>query len=93
MQDCESFAEYPQSTTELRGKRGEGRPTPRDILITALRDLDSGVFKPSQLVIAYEQEPEGDLFVYGSIRATKSLTDTVGILEAVKSGELRRSEA
>jgi len=93
MQDRETFTDYPRSMTEIRAERDEGRPTPRDALIAALRDLDSGRISPTQLVIAFEQEHEGDVVSFGSYRSTKSLTNSVGLLEAVKSGVLRESEA
>ena len=91
MSECQSFADYPLSTTEIRADRGEQRPTPRDMLISALRDLDSGKIKPSQLFIGYEQEHEDDLVSYGFYKSCQSLTSALGLLECVKGTLFRNS--
>lgn len=57
----ENFADYPKSIAEIKGEKlqaqgkgGADEWSPRDALIAALRDIDSGVEKPVQIYIAME---------------------------------------
>ncbi len=49
----DDYSEHPKSLTEARGeKTGRGSDwTPRDVLISALRDLDSGELPAAQTVV------------------------------------------
>lgn len=53
--DDGSFAQYPVSIAEAKAsaKKDGSLWTPRDALISALRDLDSGEIVPEQLIILY----------------------------------------
>jgi hypothetical protein len=50
-----SFADYPASVTEaLAEKRGDCTAwTPRDVLISVLRGIDSGTIQATDLVVVY----------------------------------------
>jgi len=50
-----NFAGQPQTIGELRAERSSSAAdwSPRDVLVSMLRDIDSGKLKVSDLVIAY----------------------------------------
>lgn len=51
----ESFKDYPRSVKDARSdKTGEAKDwNPRDVLIDALRDIDSGKIVPDALMVVY----------------------------------------
>ena len=58
----EDFSNHPKSVGEIRFERDRsaGSWSPRDVLINALRDLDSGTIKPDALVVVTSSVlPEG----------------------------------
>jgi hypothetical protein len=59
---------------------------PRDALIQALRDIDSGVLNPEQVLVAYyETDPDDGTFDTGYFSAGPHVaTFMVGMLERVK---------
>lgn len=58
MADEQNFANMPVSLAEVRSDRSQSARdwSPRDALIAALRDLDSGKIKPEAMVIVYREE-------------------------------------
>jgi hypothetical protein len=54
------FSKYPQSISAIKAKKTEyaGDWTPRDALIEALRQIDSGEIKPDVVVICYREPNE-----------------------------------
>ena len=53
----DNFSAYPPSLGELRSDKSDRASdwTPRDALISVLRDIDTGVINPDALVISYRQ--------------------------------------
>lgn len=56
------FSKEPLTLSEARAHRAHDakRWTPRDVLISALRDLDAGVIKPDALIVAYNTRVDDD---------------------------------
>ncbi len=54
----DSFANYPRSISEVRSKRSGNAAdwSPRDMLISVLRDIDSGILKPESMVIVFRDQ-------------------------------------
>jgi hypothetical protein len=54
----EDYSNYPKSVSELKSDRTENASdwTPRDVLLCALRAIDSGEIKPTVLAVSYRQE-------------------------------------
>jgi hypothetical protein len=81
------FANAPQTITELRADRecDGSKWTPRDALISVLRDIDSGKAKVDTVFIAY-REMDGDKCFS---RFTTAFPDTVhtalGVVEMAKA--------
>ncbi len=78
-----SFADYPRSIAELRSdKTGSGADwTPRDALIAMLRDIDSGVFKPSALVISHTTKNPNGSFSHNHYAAAPDLAHMIMALQ------------
>lgn len=59
----DDFKNYPKSVAELRADNGNLDPlTPRDLLVSLLRDIDDGKLETSNLVIAYMDKDTNFLF-------------------------------
>ena len=60
------YSDHPKSITEIKAlKVDDGSMwTPRDALIAALRDLDSGVIKPSSIIIVYHDDAQNGIRFY-----------------------------
>lgn len=90
----DSFVNHPVSITEARAERGSDGSlwTPRDALISILRDIDEGRLEPSDLVIVMRVPlPEEGPHSYKISRAQSSanLTLCIGLLEEAKHHILR----
>ncbi len=55
----ESFAGYPASIKEAKSETAKDW-TPRDVLISTLRDLDEGKIKTENLIVCWSQEDPND---------------------------------
>lgn len=82
--DPPSFADAPQSFTERRSdmvEEGGKVWTPRDALIRALREIDSGQINPSVLVVCMLDQEAKVTFK----QASPSIYQTLGVMEACKA--------
>ena len=79
----DDFSNHPKSLTEIRGeKSGNGSQwTPRDALISVLRDIDSGALDVSGVIVAYFDEKTDTAFYSQS---TKDRYTALGLLECAK---------
>lgn len=52
-----SFAGHPQTVSELRANRDANASawTPRDVLVSVLRDIDEGKFAPDALIVIHRE--------------------------------------
>lgn len=83
----ESFADAPQSITELRSdKSGSAKDwTPRDALVTTLREIDTGKFGPEHIVIMWAYKTDDGLIKTGRRFAGKFTTlEFIGLIEDAK---------
>jgi hypothetical protein len=94
LQDGEDrdFSQVPPSLAERRAEAvgGGGDATklkPRDALIQALRDIDTGAIAPEQVIVAYyETDPDDGTFDTGYYSAGPHVaTFMAGMLERVKT--------
>lgn len=83
----ETYANHPQSITEIRADKAEDgtKWLPRDVLISMLRDIDSGAIEAPQVIfIAYGvRDPDGATRTAFRQAGTSSW-ETLGLLEAAK---------
>ena len=85
----DSFKNHPKSVAEIRAtKANDGRLwSPRDALISMLRDLDSGVCVPEAVAICYRVRDKDDpevVHVSYEVAGSASRHDAIGMLEAAK---------
>lgn len=81
----ESFADYPETIGERRSYQASdgSQWSPRDALLSLLRDIDRGDVDPDALIVAYS-EKEGDrLSLYFRAACPDGIT-AVGLIERVK---------
>ena len=52
----ENFANHPESITEHKSKDNAALWTARDVLISMLRDIDSGRISPDALIVCYREK-------------------------------------
>lgn len=59
---ADDFADHPRSLAEVKSDRAGTAClwTPRDALISLLRDIDSGKVDPDTLIICWRPKPETD---------------------------------
>ena len=57
----DTYADYPVSVNELRSSRSGSASdwSPRELLISLLREIDAGRLKPDDLVVIYREKREG----------------------------------
>lgn len=80
----DDFSKHPPTIGELRSDR-ERSPaswTPRDLLISLLRDIDAGTIEPEAMVVTWRGPIESDVddAVKGWAAASPDLVTTVGLL-------------
>jgi len=87
----EDFSNYPTSLQETKADKADDATlwSPRDLLISMLRDLDKGIIKPVDILICWSEkfEGEGESPLLRSTRYRQSVTGTyigMGLLERVK---------
>jgi len=82
----EDFSEYPVSLTETRAEQaGDGRLwTPRDALVSVLRDIDSGALKVGSLVVAFNTvDDEGKHKAFKYAASYRQEPEAMGIIHHV----------
>lgn len=82
-----NFTNYPKTLTEIRAeKAGRAIGTPRDALISLLRDIDEGIIEPSSLVIVFDTpKDEGDERASTwYIAAVKGFHKAIGIMDRAR---------
>ena len=79
----DSFADAPKTIGEIRSDREHsGRAwEPRDALISALRDIDSGELKAVDMVITYTMLDENGVLVCGQYLSYKNKLALIGATE------------
>lgn len=88
----DNFGEWPPSITELRAARSESPEdwTPRDALLSLLREIDSGKLKPRHMIICFseEREEEDGLAIGDSwVQAGKANAhEQIGLLQSAIMG-------
>lgn len=83
----QNFANHPKSVGELKAERDEDSRTwaPRDALISLLREIDSGLTTPTDLVICYiERDPEDGGTKSRYLNATSDLPTALGLLNRIQ---------
>lgn len=81
------FKDHPKSITEIKALKSHSGAdwTPRDALIAALRDMDSGDLKPKTLIICCDNgEPIDDKITTRYYNSSPTRVETIGILEIIK---------
>ncbi len=80
----DSFADHPETIGERRAERADGNAiawTPRDALISLLRDMDADRITPAGLFIAFFEEPAPGSTRTGFRNATRSPIEAMGLIE------------
>lgn len=80
----ESFADFPVSTTEKRGKNDARHWTPRDALISMLRRIDSGEIPNVDALMIVLRAKEDDAYRTYFSQATPDFHTSLGMLEHLK---------
>ncbi len=83
----QEFAQAPISLGERKAEQGDNcdQWTPRELLISYLRKIDSGAFVPDGLIILHLKHQGEDALLTGMRRAKVSILETVGVLEVAKN--------
>lgn len=81
----DNFADHPLSITELRSDKSQNAAdwSPRDALISALRDLDAGKIKPDALVVCYRKKDSDGAVETSWYSASPDLHTSLGMLARV----------
>lgn len=79
-----SYTNEPVSVSEARAERDQKNGgaiwTPRDVLVSLLRSIDSGAADPTALVVIYEQRSEAGGERISYLRSGDSHHRTLGML-------------
>lgn len=75
-----SFADHPRSVAEIRSERStDARDwTPRDVLISVLRDIDAGKIAPSAIVVCVDEAEKNKSSWWA---ASPSMIVSLGLLD------------
>lgn len=78
----DNFANYPVSTSEVRANREEDCRlwTPRDALISILRDIDDGRVKPDALICIYRERGDDGSMRTHFAAASPDIHTSLGLL-------------
>lgn len=85
--DVEDFSNYPVTLGEKRSqvKNGAGKWKPRDALIAALRDLDSGKIKPDFCIIVTVEQRDDDQDHFEAYQSIPGTLVGLGMLDMAMS--------
>lgn len=80
------FADYPKSISEIKSDKTQdgGDWTPRDALISMLRDIDSGELSPDFAILIFGKLDENDATHTYFANATPNRYILMGLLEDFK---------
>jgi hypothetical protein len=86
------YSDHPVSITEARANREENSAlwTPRDALISMLRDIDNGIINPDALVAICRTKDEDGAYRTTFVNATPDVHVAMGLLTR---GHFRLMEA
>lgn len=64
--NIEDFANHPKSLAEVRSEKDEDCTlwTPRDVLISLLREIDSGELKTDAMIVSYREVVDKEKKIY-----------------------------
>ena len=82
----DDYSNYPKSIAEIKSEKTESGSdwNPRDALIAALRDIDTGKIDPNNLIVCWAEE-KGNKHVDSSFySATKGVMESIALLEMTK---------
>jgi hypothetical protein len=79
---AENFRDAPVSLTEARSARDQSAAplTPRDVLVKALRQLDSGEISPDTLIVVFSERGTDDTVLCSVRRSGARLYEQIGLL-------------
>lgn len=85
----DNFSNHPPSLNEIRADKTQDATnwTPRDALISALRDIDSGKIDPDSLVIIYNTKDDTESAKF--FNATKGAVTLRGLVSYFLTGYFR----
>ena len=91
MTDETDFSKHPQSIAEIKTHKARDGAlwTPRDALICALRDLDSGEISPDSIVIIAGKLEPGNKTKCTYYQSSKNQWEMLGLIEEAKLELLR----
>jgi hypothetical protein len=89
----ENFSNAPTSIAELRAHKAEDarKWTPRDVLVSLLRDIDKGEIAPDQLVVCMSRDNEDGSAISWYRQAVRRPYVSVGLLARIQFMILRES--
>lgn len=92
MQDDTDFSKTPVSIGELRAdkERRASMWTPRECLIAALRDIDSGKIKPDVLFIGFSEPKGDDIYDTNYYTSAKDSRQCIGLMSILLSDRIER---
>lgn len=74
----------PLATARAERENNASAWKPRDVLIQALRDIDSGLINPDELIVCYHETKSDGEYASGFLRSGKDVLLTIGVLEDTK---------
>jgi hypothetical protein len=83
----DDFKDYPPTIGELRSDKSHAAKdwSPRDALVSLLREIDGGSIKPTAIFICgVEASPEGDSWRPFYRNASASPAESLGVIELAK---------
>lgn len=83
---ADDFSDYPQSISEIRGRRdgNAGTWNPRDALVSALRDLDNGLDVRDCIVIFNVHHDDGTIGIKYYAATNGGIFKALGLIELAK---------
>lgn len=92
MSEEKSYADAPRSFLEARSEKLADSSvwTPRDALISVLRQLDAGEMVPRELIVVWTEEQGDKTFNVNSVIACPTTLTSVGLLTVAVHDLLKR---
>lgn len=81
----DNFAEHPRSIAEIKSDKSRSAAdwTPRDVLISILRDIDSGELEPEALVVCLRPKPKDGVASTQFAMSSPDIHVSLGLLARV----------
>lgn len=91
---ADEFASAPQSIAEIRAHRSQDAKDwkPRDVLISVLRDIDSGEIAPDALVVVHRTVTKPGTTDSAYEAASPDLQTSLGLLAQAQHQMLRQTD-